>query len=434
MKRNGEKFSYRPYVVYGKEKSVYIVRIAPSVDSVELQWLGEGEFTVRIFDGENEVKKQTVCENFVRIDGLESKKTYTVTVENEQGSSIKRLFTTGDYLGKVVNHLHTDDLAFENSGRYIASPSIVRFKDALYVSMDVFRGGDQKGKMNLSFLYRSTDEGKTWQYVTDLIPCFWGKLFVAQDKLCILANSGEFESLLVSCSEDGENWSTPTIIKHCDGASGFWVANTPTPFAYKDNKIYFALTQSERGRNGRELIYFTLDLSKEVTDYDAWSVSKPFVIEYEWNGDQTMHYAEEGNIVERDGELYALYRFASKRALMVKLNTEENCYEFYKVVDCDFGWCKFYITKVDDYYYAMGNTVCYPRSKIVLARSKNLEEWETIKTLEDISDLDPETNGVQYPSFVYEDGKFKTVLRIALNGAHTFHDSNAIVYKEYNID
>ena len=64
---------------------------------------------------------------------------------------------------------------------------------------------------------------------------------------------------------------------------------------------------------------------------------------------------------------------------------------------------------------------------------EDLENWETVRTLEDISERSVEFDGVQYPNFFVEIGNFYTVLRNALHGAHTFHDSNATVFKKYSV-
>ncbi|MBQ8884903.1 MAG: hypothetical protein IJY62_00795 [Clostridia bacterium] len=431
--------SYYPYNVWGDEaKGIYVVRLAPFKNGVEAQWVGDGEqFEVVVSSDGKAVRTVVTTEKKVKIEGLEENTEYSLKVVCAQTASGERLFRTGDYLGKVVNYLHPQDLCYSFSGRYVATPSIVRFRNALYVSMDVFRGADQRGAFNLTLLYRSEDDGESWEYVADIVPCFWGTLFVAGDKLCILGVDSEAGSLVVMESKDGMNWSDPTYLLYgCGTCVGCGMHKTATPYCEKDGKIYFALEYGGHGVKRFDTLAATLDLSKDVCEKSAWTFSKRRMIEFEWGGDKNIRFAIEGNMVERGGELFILSRFAYQRALMLKFDPKEieKTPEFYKVIDFRAGHCKFFVQKAaEGLYYAMGNTGCYPRHVIELYCSKDLEHWETLGVLEDISALSVEEDGVQYPSFIIEDGQFKTVLRNALNGAHTFHDSNAIVFKKYPV-
>ncbi len=436
------KFSHKPYTPFGAPDGIFVTRLAPYTDGISLSWLGndrndrnDNSYDICIFEGEKLVKKLSTNENTAEIHGLSENTDYTLTVSCGEKCSLRRLFTTGDYHGDVINYLHQNDLQYEYSGRYLATPHIVRFKGDLYVSTDCFHGGDQKGGYNLTLLFRSRDNGHSWEYVCDLVPAFWGSLFVANDKLCILAVTTEFGSLVVSESEDGENWSSPTMLIYGNG-SGYGVGahKSSTPPTYFDGKIYFGLEYG--GYPAKEFCPFigVLNLSKPTLDPSAWTFSDFFHVQFEWGGDQTYRFAIEGNTVEKDGEIYDILRFAAGRALMLKYdkNHPEKAPVLHKILDLPIGHCKFYIQKdADGTYYAMGNSVCYPRHVLQLYRSKDLENWEFVKTLDDISSLSKDDDGIQYPSYLIEDGKFLTVLRIALNGAHNFHDSNAITFRVF---
>jgi hypothetical protein len=433
--------SFKPFRLWEDEKdAAYIVRISPDKTSVELEWLSDDTaFEVCVFEKETLVKSVKTNEKRITIEELQENVEYSVVVKCASGESKRRLFITADYLGKVVNYLHPDDLCYAFSGRYIATPSIIRFQGDLYVALDVFRGGDQRGAFNLTLLYRSKDDGKTWDYVTDIVPSFWPTLFVANGCLCVLSVDTEAGSLLVMKSQDGENWSDPNYLKHGSGPStACGMHKSATPFAELDGKLYFGLEYGGHGAKRFDSLVGCLDLQKDPLDKSAWTFSDLARVEFEWseNSDRSIRFAIEANPVERDGEIFVLSRFAYKKALMWKYDKTQpqKPLQFYKVVDFEAGHCKFYIQKVKDgLYYAMGNTGCYPRHVIKLYRSKDLENWETVQTLEDISERSVEKDGVQYPSFFMENGKFYTVLRNALHGAHTFHDSNAIVFKTYDI-
>ena len=433
--------SYKPFRLWEDEKdAVYIVRLAPLKTGVEMQLLSDDtQFEICIYQGDALVKSLKTTEKKITVDGLEENTEYSLIVKSENGESRKRLFVTADYLGRVVNYLHPQDEYYAFSGRYVASPHLTRYKGDLYVSMDVFRGGDQRGAFNLCLLYRSKDDGETWEYVTDIVPAFWPTFFEANGKLCVLAVDSEAGSLVVMASDDGENFSEPTYLKYgCGSSTACGMHKSAMPHLEKDGKLYFAMEYGGHGVKRFDTLMVSLDLSKDVLDKASWTISDMARVEYEWdvNTKREMRFAIEANPVERDGEIFVLSRFAYKKALMWKYDEKNSkqAPQYYKVVDFEAGHCKFYIQKSDDgWYYAMGNTGCYPRHVVRLYRSKDLENWETVQTLEDISERSVEKDGVQYPSFFMENGKFYTVLRNALHGAHTFHDSNAIVFKKYDI-
>jgi hypothetical protein len=441
-KKNGIIFSHRPYIPFAMEDDyqIYINRLAPQKTGVTVCWQGEGEeFVVTLLNAKREqVRSIPVKGKTLTIEGLDEQTEYALTVLGKTATSRERLFVTGDYKGEVINYLHPKDLQYAYSGRYLASPSIVRYKGDLYVLMDVFRGSDQSGAFNLSLLYRSKDDGKNWQYVCELVPCFWGTLFTAGDKLCVLACASECGSLIVSVSEDGENFSTPTCLLYGAGErSQGGPHRAPTPYCEYNGRLYFSVELGGHCIKRFDSCVLSLDLSKNPLYYDSWTFSKPRMVEFEWGGDSNVRFAIEGNMVERNGKIYNLLRFAAGKALMLEYDVQ-NLHEapkFYKVVDLPLGHCKFFIQRgKDGTYYAMGNHACYPRQRLQLYKSKDLENWDLVKTLEDIMGRDAEKEGVQYPSFVLEGNTLYTVLRIALNGANTFHDSNAISFRTFTTD
>lgn len=121
----GIRFSYKPYLTFDKKEyaELYIVRLAPAEDSVELEWLGyDTEFTVKVRQNGKEIKSVRVVGKRAKLTGLKKDTEYSLTVESERAKSLTRLFRTGNYRGTVVNYLHPDDRQYENYGTYLGSP------------------------------------------------------------------------------------------------------------------------------------------------------------------------------------------------------------------------------------------------------------------------------------------------------------------------
>ena len=55
--------------------------------------------------------------------------------------------------------------------------------------MDLFEGG---APQNLTLLFGSSDNGETWEYISELFPCFWGKMFIYDGALYMTGVSTEY--------------------------------------------------------------------------------------------------------------------------------------------------------------------------------------------------------------------------------------------------
>ena len=127
------------------------------------------------------------------------------------GRSVKapaRLFRCGHFPGTVINYIHPDDHTYMPSGRSPASRSLLRLPSGrLLASHDIFWGVCDQ---NLSFVFASDDNGVSWQYLSRIHPCFWGKLFLHGGSIYMLGMSTEYGALQIFRSEDGISWSEPS--------------------------------------------------------------------------------------------------------------------------------------------------------------------------------------------------------------------------------
>ena len=227
----------------------YVCRIVPSETAISFDFLDfaqkkadcdekNTEYSViwRLRDAE-ETYSAPLEGRSGRIDGLLPETDYAFRVVRNDGvSSDERLARTGRVPGIVVNYLHPDDPEYAFSGRYLCSPSLIRLPDGtLLASMDLYASG---APQNLTLIYRSVDDGRTWSHLTELCPCFWGKRFLCGGALYMIGCSTEYGDLLIGRSDDGgANWTAPTAILrggcHCKQVG--W-HRAPMPVLIRDDR------------------------------------------------------------------------------------------------------------------------------------------------------------------------------------------------------
>ncbi len=177
--KGSNTWSYAPYrPLLTNVGDIYICRIVPQKNAIHFEWLDIGNADYSIFyrvRGENDfLSAGTVTGTEYTIRGLIPDTDYEFFVAADNNKSRVRLARCGESIGTVVNYLHPEDDAYAFSGRYLCSPSLVRHPEGyLLASMDLFAGGHPQ---NLTLIFRSDDNGNTWHYVSELMPCFWGKL------------------------------------------------------------------------------------------------------------------------------------------------------------------------------------------------------------------------------------------------------------------
>lgn len=452
------KWGYQPYTpvnVTYKRRLPHICRLAPGEDYAEFEWLDKGG------EGKHFVfwKPVTSTENYScrELEGQKTKLTgltaecdyeFYITREKQEEKSDTRIFRTGQAIGTVVNYLHPEDTAFAYSGRYLCSPSLVKLPSGvLLASMDVFVS---HGPQNLSFLFRSADNGVTWEYVTDLFPCFWGKLFYHKDALYMLATSTEYGSLLIGKSMDeGYTWSEPVTI--LPGA-GLWTEGGPhkgpMPVVGHEGRLYTAVDYGswESGGHGNGLL--SIDAEADLLVPENWSCTDYLAFYSGWEGAAKGRSGGglEGNAVAgTDGEIYNVLRYqmagcepAFGKALVLKGNKRkaEEPLTFAWFADFNGGSNSKFDLLYDEEsraYWAIVSEVVeeqYPtqRNVLSLAVSWDLRKFQTVKRILDYRREDPAMIGFQYVSFIIDGEDILFLCRSAFNGAHNMHDSNYITF------
>jgi len=429
-------WSYAPYKPILRDiGDIYICRIAPSENSIHIEWLDSGSEEYSVYcrkrgDGEYILCGKTKCTELDIID-LDTDTDYEFYVSSGDKKSLIRLAHTGKCIGTVVNYLHPEDDAYSFSGKYLCSPSLLKHPDGyLLASMDLFAGGFPQ---NLTLIFRSDDNGETWHYVSELMPCFWGKLFLHNNELYMLSCSTEYGDLLIGRSTDGgKTFSAPvTLLRGCNGKNGEpGIHKNPQNIFIYNGRIYESLEWGTWSRKCRHsAMVMSCDINDDLLDPESWSFTEPFPFDLE-SGENI-----EGTItLDREGRLLNILRSCDdgRKAVVYEIDKEDHEAPLKHIgyMPFDAHNSKFMIKHdiVSDTYYTIGTRKYADngnnRNLLSFMSSKDLKEWRVIEDLYDYRGVDDTHIGFQYVDFEFDGEDIIYLCRTAFNGAHNYHDAN----------
>lgn len=449
---NSIPWSYSPYKPYFYEVGdIYICRISPTKTAFCLEWLENGEeYTVflkkRNEDGFKEVLKTK--DTFCTVSGLEENTEYEVFVQSGDKKSRTRLVRCGEHEGVAVNYLHPDDEAYAFSGHFLCSPSLVKHPDGyLLASMDLFHSDYPQ---NLTLIYRSDDGGETWHYVSELMPCFWGKMFIHNKELYMISCSTEYGDLLIGKSVDGgKTFTSPTVIlRGANGKHGeCGVHKNPQNVLIYNNRIYITIEWGSWGRSYHAPTVISCDCDKDLLDYANWVIPHPVKYDPTWEG--VAQGDSRGNlegtlVVSPEGKVLNIMRYQTERctpayglALAYEVDTKhyETPIKYSYAMKFPANLSKFMIKKDEKtgLYYTICSRITdsehiFARNLLSLMVSKDLKKWDLVCDLIDKRHEDSAKVGFQYVDFEFEGDDIIWLCRTAQNGANTYHNTNFITF------
>ncbi len=329
-------WSYSPYrPPFFEVGDIYICRIAPDTDSIHFEWLQDGG-NYNVFCRKRGEKDFFLCVKTEKcefdITGLEKETDYEFYVACAERKSRTRLARTGEPIGTVVNYLHPDDPVYSFSGGYLCSPSLVRHPDGfLLASMDIY---GLNTPQNLTLIFRSDDEGKSWHYVSESMPCFWGKMFIHKGELYMLSCSTEYGDLIIGKSTDGgKTFGAPVTLLRGSNAKGGndGIHKNPQNIYIHDGRIYETLEWGSWSNKeyGHAAMVMSCDINDDLLVPENWSFSAP--VKFDYFVPEISHLKKpimtiEGTLTQApDGKLLNIMRFGMRGYnLAYEVNTKDH--------------------------------------------------------------------------------------------------------------
>ena len=437
-------WSFRPYTeLYKQERGVnpYICRLAPFAGGFELEFIDNGApdaahtLLLRV-RGTEAFEKYPLEKNTFKLDGLEDLTDYELCVERADGKrSEVRLLRTGWVPGKVINYLHPEDPAYAFSGRYLCSPSILRLPSGrILASMDVHAGDTPQ---NLTLIFYSEDDGESWHYLTELFPCFWGKMFLADGKLYMLGCSNEYGDLLIGRSDDeGATWTMPTVLfRGAAHINECGLHRAPMPVEISHGRIMTDIQYGAWRKKNMTDGIVSAPIGCDLLDASNWTCSEFWDV-HNHPDDPLIDGVIggiEGNVVTGpDGEVYDILRYADGKSLKLRFDPENPEAEmtFAGLIDIPTttSKCNILYDRQSGLYYALVSFLKEEpktlRNLLSLVVSPDLEEWRLVKHLLDWSEDDPQKIAFQYVDFCFDGDDILYQSRTAFNEANSFHNNN----------
>jgi len=457
MLKGATGWQYRPFIPEsraGEKGMPYICRLAPFETGIEVEVLGEGTHAlhIRAKDTQGPWQGIEMAGPTAVIDGLEPDTDYELfaACANDAGRRGRlRYARTGFYPDRVVNYLHPQDENYAFSGRCLCSPTLTRASSgrgasgAIIAGMDVFEGG---GPQNLTLLFRSEDGGKTWRYLCDLFPAYWGALFTHRGVLYLLGTSTENGHVLIGASHDeGRTWTKPVLLFAGGSCRTCGFQRQPLPIITHNGMIITSIDYgawSSPKKYGAATLFAPEDA--DLLDAKNWTISGVTHYDPGWPGSPKGGNISllEGSIYQAgDGRLVNLLRMeisqsspSHGRACLLELDPGNLAAapKFLRVIDMPTGAnSRTHVLRdpVGGKYWGIGNLVTDPdtprmRSVMALTASGDGYDWRVAKILLDYRHLNPKEVGFQYASFIFDGDDILYVTRTAFHGARNFHDAN----------
>jgi hypothetical protein len=347
--------------------------------------------------------------------------------------------------GNVVHH------APASAKIYIGSPSLVQLEDGtLLAKCDEFGPGSTEHTSAITRVFRSTDEGATWERISTIDGLFWSNLFEHRGGLYQIGTTHHHGHLVALRSDDGGvTWSQPTSASQGLLHEGEY-HTAPMPMVEHEGRLWRAVEEAGGGKKWGiryRAMMMSAPLEADLLDATAWQFTPYLAGSTDWLAGEFGGWLEGNAVVDPQRQLVNILRVEVPRgnvAAMLRYRDGDSRLDFNP--ERDFfkmpgGAKKFTIRfdPVSDRYWSLVNDVpaehdqrraSTVRNRLSLASSADLREWRIERKL--VGHPDVKRHGFQYPDWIFDGDNILALVRTAhddgLGGAHSAHDANLLTF------
>jgi cellulase (glycosyl hydrolase family 5) len=336
---------------------------------------------------------------------------------------------------------------------YLGSPGIAKLPNGTYLAKcDEFGPGSVEHKKAVTLVFRSADQGKSWQKLARIDGLFWASIFVHKNNVYLFGTDKHHgNTVILRSTDNGKTWTTPK-----DKTAGLLLGDgkyhtAPVPVVIHNSRIWRAM-EDAMGPGGWGSRYRAFMMSAPVDadllQADSWTCSNRLGRNSKWLNGKFGGWLEGNAIVTPDGQivniLRADYRPAGGKAAVIQISPDGKKAAFESETGfIDFpGGCKKFTIRYDktsQKYWTLSNAVLphhvgsnpeRTRNAVALMSSPDLKTWAIRCVL--IYNPDTKKHGYQYPDWLFEGEDIIAAIRTAHDddhgGAHNQHDANFLTF------
>lgn len=350
--------------------------------------------------------------------------------------------------GVVISHWHAQDK------KYIGSPSICILPNGDYVaSHDEFGPNSTASTEGRTYIFKSTDKGKTWKQISRIDGQHWSNIFNIKKDLYILGMNKEHGNIVIRRSADGgESWTTPFDEVHGLLFKGMY-HTAPVPILLHNGRIYRALENAKADNEKWPCRYSAVIISAPINcnllDASNWTHTNS-LSSAPYQNDTFKGWLEGNAVATKEGNVVDIMRAHTigdeEKCAILHLDKDNKTLTF---SENDFiampGAAKKFTIRYDKkskLYWTLVNAVpdtykwhginCdMVRNFLYLASSPDLKHW-TLKCELLAYPQDETTHGFQYADWQFEGNDIIFVSRTAydeeMGTAHNQHDANYMTF------
>lgn len=359
---------------------------------------------------------------------------------------------TANVPGVIVCH------SAASTQKYIGSPSLAILPNGNYVaSHDFFGPGSSEWSQAESEIFTSKDKGKSWKKISTIKGAFWSSLFVHNGTLYLLGPDRHHGTVMIRKSTDGgKTWTTPVNKENGVLLAGEFHC-APMPVIEYKGRLWRPMETAhgpilEWGKRYGAMV-MSAPVDADLMQSKSWSTTTVSYYDSTYLNGNFGGWLEGNFVVDKSGQMWDMLRVALKtgfdeKAAMVSISPDGKETSFSEqsgFIPFEGGSKKFVIKydSTSQYYWTLANTIPekykekYPdknpasfRNVLMLRKSKDLINWQDVKTILEHDDI--LKHGFQYVDWSFEGNDIIVLSRTAFfdgkEDAHSSHDANFLTF------